>query len=440
MGRTDFSPPPGDGPVRQGMEAMIRARAFLVMERPFFATFALRLSLTEDEACRDLWTDGKVLAFNPVFAAAMPRDKLVGAQAHAVMHLTCGHHARRKGRDETLWNRACDYVVNQILLDAGFALPRGFLHDPLYAGRSVDDIYSALYKLRERESDNGTKDNGESGAGGPEKASALKLFPDDERSGDDQANGAWGEDEKGKAGRGPEKNGGNTALNSDGTPKINARQPWTRTFVGEVRDHPALGGTGSSSAQKTAEREADIAVTQALQRALHMGDVPAGFSRMLKKSVQPVLDWRELLRRFLERQESGDYAWTSPNRRYIHQNIYLPSRREAHLPQLALAVDSSGSVDEASLAAFCAELSSVLEAYDSTLTVLFHDATVQDVLTLTRLDMPFSLTPVGGGGTDYRPVCAYLEEQVIRPSCLIWFTDLECDRFPEKPPYPVLWV
>ena len=56
------------------------------------------------------------------------------------------------------------------------------------------------------------------------------------------------------------------------------------------------------------------------------------------------------------------------------------------------------------------------------------------------MDMPATLTPVGGGGTDYRPVCTHIEDQNLQPTCLIWFTDLECNRYPAEPEYPVLWV
>jgi predicted metal-dependent peptidase len=42
--------------------------------------------------------------------------------------------------------------------------------------------------------------------------------------------------------------------------------------------------------------------------------------------------------------------------------------------------------------------------------------------------------PVGGGGTDFRPVFAYLDEQAIMPQSLIFLTDL-CGQFPEKDPF-----
>ena len=97
---------------------MLRARAALVLDHPFFGSIALRLTLKPDPTCSDLWTDGRTLGFNPSYAAALSEAALIGAQAHEVMHLACAHHVRREERDTALWNKACDIVVNQLLLDA----------------------------------------------------------------------------------------------------------------------------------------------------------------------------------------------------------------------------------------------------------------------------------------------------------------------------------
>ena len=102
-------------------------------------------------------------------------------------------------------------------------------------------------------------------------------------------------------------------------------------FTGEVRDHPVLDG-GSGTAQKQAEQEADIELVQAMQRAKHMGDMPAGFLRLFRKRLHPTLDWRGILQRFLENCTDGDSTWTTPNRRYLYQGIYLPSRQEPRIP------------------------------------------------------------------------------------------------------------
>ena len=103
-------------------------------------------------------------------------------------------------------------------------------------------------------------------------------------------------------------------------------------------------------------------------------------------------------------------------------------------------MDCSGSVDDAALSLFCEELSSILAAYETELVVIFHDSRVQAVQTFRRQDLPLHLAPVGGGGTDFRPVGRWLDDNGLRPACLLWFTDLECSSFPDEPACPLLWA
>src|SRR5208282_5738727 len=57
----------------------------------------------------------------------------------------------------------------------------------------------------------------------------------------------------------------------------------------------------------------------------------------------------------------SDYAWTPPNRRHIARGLYLPSLRSETLGPVVVGVDTSGSIDDATLAAFAAEISAILE-------------------------------------------------------------------------------
>ena len=409
--------------------AMTRARAALVLDHPFFGSMALRLTLRPDPSCRDLWTDGRTLGFNPTYAAALSEAALIGAQAHEIMHLACGHHVRRNDRDAELWNKACDLVVNHLLVEAGFTLPQGAPHDPDCAGRSAEAVYADLTRLQEDEAN-----------GGAEQALTEEA---DERTEGGEGRGGDGEGDSGDSdetdggehGEGEGASGRGASEEGEG----HGEKAGAVEFTGEVRDHPVLDGS-DGTARKKAEQDADIELVQAMQRALHMGDMPADFLRLVRERVRPKLDWQGILQRFLENCADGDTTWTTPNRRYLYQGVYLPSRREPRIPHIVLAVDSSGSVDDALLAAFCAELSGVLESYDTVLTVLFHDTRVQSAQSFTRQDLPLRLSPSGGGGTDYRPVADYIEENDLDPTCLIWFTDLECTRFPDEPPYPVLWL
>ncbi|NCB23265.1 MAG: hypothetical protein EOM56_10595 [Deltaproteobacteria bacterium] len=418
-----------------------RARAALVMEHPFFGSLALRLRLKADPNCADMWTDGKTLAYNPVFATALSPKSLVGAMAHEVLHLAFGHHLRRKGRDASQWNRACDLAINHILLETGFTLPQGFAHNPAYAGMNADEIFEALVNLQDAPANKGAKSA--QAVQGTEKtegagAGSFEGGKQQELASQPQSTQGSRQQDEQKDQTPPQATAGNKAAQR-GKGKQEQSEGKV-SFIGEVADHPDAQGAQNDQALKAAQQEADIAMMQALQRARHMGSMPAGLARQLNHAWRPKLDWQSLLQRFLEQCAQNDYSWTSPNRRYLYQNIYLPARREARLPHVALAVDCSGSVDEQALAMFCAELTSVLDAYDTTLTVLYHDTKVQKTETLTRMDMPATLTPVGGGGTDYRPVCTHIEDENLQPTCLIWFTDLECNRYPAEPEYPVLWV
>lgn len=426
----------------EALAVMRRARARLVTDHPFFGDIALHLELKTDAQCRDMWTDGRTLAFNPLYAITIREEKLVGAQAHEVLHLVFRHHVRRNKREKRLWNRACDLAINGILLKAGFSLPDGFLYDADFAGKSADEIYDLLVARMARtgEGKNVRHRSAERTQGGEEYrdapgagkkdglgASAPNTGEGEERSEERQRVRQQGRGLEPVAGKG-----------SHGRPT----QGKTERFDGEVRDFPDLesDGKASQASERLAAREADVLLSRAVNRARHMGSLPAGLEREVERVAPAGLNWRELLQRFLSSCADSDYTWTVPNRRYVFQDIYLPSRWEQKLDHVVVAVDTSGSVDRATLALFMGELATVLEFFDTRLTVLFHDTRVQNIQSLARGDLPDVLVPVGGGGTDFRPIPEKIGEEGIRPACLVWFTDLQCNRFPEDPGYPVLWV
>ena len=107
---------------------------------------------------------------------------------------------------------------------------------------------------------------------------------------------------------------------------------------------------------------------------------------------------------------------------------------------MAVAVDVSGSIEQTHLDAFSAEISAILEEFDTELTLLTCDAALTSLKRLTRRDMPLQLAAAGGGGTDFRPPFQALEREGVVPACLIYFTDMQCSRYPEDPGYPVLWL
>ncbi len=422
-------------------EKMARARAELVMDHPFFGSLALRMRLVPDPACAGMWTDGRTLGYRPALVDALGVNTAVGLLAHEMLHVVCAHHLRRRGRDETLWNRACDYAVNAILHEAGFALPANALLDPGYAGRSVDDIFAALLRIEdEKRRDGGLGDGGqkeataETGPGGDGRAdargqavnvpSATAQKPQAPPPGAnmDVARGkkapASG-DKHAPAGPNPpipacSARSATIRSNTDGL-RIAITRPWTRTAH--------LPGPGPASGRS--------------RRG--MGDLPAGLARWWRRSSGPgSTGARSCAVPGAQRGQRLFLAAAQPTLR--HMGLILPSLKNQELPDIVLAIDSSGSVSGGLLSLFCAEISSILADFDTRITVLFCDAAVREALTFSRFDLPLRLDPHGGGGTDFRPAFARVDELGLRPACLVYLTDMQCDRFPTAPDYPVLWA
>jgi len=202
------------------------------------------------------------------------------------------------------------------------------------------------------------------------------------------------------------------------------------------------GGRGAvkKSKDSTAKAKAEMkaAVNQALQIA--KGKLSTEILRQVQEILKTVVPWHVLLRDFVEMTARNDYNWSKPNRRYFSRGICLPSLISEELPEVVIAVDTSGSINKEQLDIFAAEASAVLGAYETTIRVIYCDARVQGEDVFTRADLPMTLKPVGGGGTNFTPVFEHIAKNEYAPSYLIYFTDLY-GRFPkEEPDYPVMWL
>ncbi len=427
---------------KEALLRMQKARSELLFSHPFFGSLALKLVLTSDTKCANLWTDGKILAYNPHFISVMSHEHIMASQAHEILHIVCNHHVRRKGRREKLWNKACDYAINGLLLEAGFSLPENLLlYDKTYADKSVDEIYECLCKIQDNQELHG-------GAQNALTAEQSEKNAEDAKSGDvnatEEGSEAESKDEQAKGTQGNIKDANSdtkASVSSSGdAPADDFKQSSAeQNFFGEIKDHPLLRIDNKENRQK-AEEESLIQMAQAIHSAEGHGDVPMGLLRLYKTRIRPTLDWQILLQRFIENCNDGDYSWSMPNKRYISYDIYLPSRKEPRIALIALAIDASGSIDNDTLGMFCSELEKILENFDTNLFVIYHDTKIQKHDYFSRSDRPLRLFVQGGGGTSYKHVPEYIHKENIQPTCLLWFTDLECTFFPEEPNYPVVWL
>jgi predicted metal-dependent peptidase len=64
---------------------------------------------------------------------------------HELLHAGLRHDTRGGGRDDYMWNVACDYVINGWLIEMGVGeLPEGCLHDPDLQGCSAEEAYDRI--------------------------------------------------------------------------------------------------------------------------------------------------------------------------------------------------------------------------------------------------------------------------------------------------------
>ena len=213
---------------------------------------------------------------------------------------------------------------------------------------------------------------------------------------------------------------------------------------GEVRapqDGDGHGGAGEVDPKALAV-DWGIAVRQAAAVAKGRGALPAGLEELVQTLTRPVVDWRALLRRFVQRCAAADFSWQAPSRRFMAQGLYMPCVRSEKVPAMVVAVDTSGSVSTQELEQFAGEVAGIVEEVrPEAVHVVYCDAAVQAVETFEE-GARFQARPAGRGGTDFRPPFAWVEEHMggQAPACLVYLTDME-GPFPEQAPgYPVLWV
>jgi len=84
------------------------------------------------------------LRMNPEFFMGLSAEERVFLLAHEAWHVAFNHMLRKGSRDPMIWNSAGDYVINYMLKDAGYTMPKMGLYDPKYKGMSTEEVYNDL--------------------------------------------------------------------------------------------------------------------------------------------------------------------------------------------------------------------------------------------------------------------------------------------------------
>jgi predicted metal-dependent peptidase len=133
------------------MLEIIKARLTMVLDHCFWGQLAMRLKLEECDTIPTGCVNGKRIKYNPTFTSSLTPGQREFFIAHEVMHCATGSHLRRNGRDKELWNKACDYAINPILIEAGFEMIDGCLLNEQYHNLTAEEIYSDLHQKEQEQ-------------------------------------------------------------------------------------------------------------------------------------------------------------------------------------------------------------------------------------------------------------------------------------------------
>jgi predicted metal-dependent peptidase len=387
-----------DAVMDRARETLIKARMSLLFKHPFFGQLALRLTLTPADRkwCPTAATDGRKFYYNPAFIANLDDKENVFLVGHELGHCIYEHFMRRGGRDPKLYNIAGDYIINN-MLDTEMVKGKDYARvityvkpylDHKYDGWSSEEVYDDLLEQQQ----NGGK---------PEEDGDLIDVHIDMTAG-----GGGGDED----GDGVEVEGaGGGQGDEDGDGKGLAGKP----------------GPMSEEEQKQLSNEMKDALIQAAQSS-GAGNVPGDIKRMIKELLEPEMDWREIIRAQIESSLKSNFTFMRPNRKGWHLGAVLPGMDRDMMIDVAVCIDTSGSISQQMLTEFVSEIAGIMEQYeDYRIRIWQFDTRVYGYDEFTHDDgrdiREYEIN--GGGGTDFMVNWTYMKEKEIEPDQFIVFTD-----------------
>lgn len=432
------------------------AKALVALRRrdAVFAYTASTLVKVADDTQPTAWTDGKHLGFNCQHVLDIPLEECISLLAHEAEHVVKGDPwrmhlwlqrvaamAKAKGGDQVAlqkYNEGSDHGINLRLERNGYQLGNDWLKDAAFDKVAAEVAATQLLEAmpdpqpqqKPQQQQQGQQQQGDQG----------QQAGDQGQPGDGQGQGQ------------ENAQNGSQAAPSNGQAQPQGQQGQAQAqggqapSSGQVRPFPTAAEPGTPAAIKEAKRgysklKKDMA--NAKRYAEGCGCTNEGTMMEVEQVLAVRLDWDALLREFMVDRVPEDYSWARPQRDYMLRGIYMPTLHSEALGDVLLVADTSGSMDREAFDECAGHVHQICTELGARLKVLYVDTAIRGEQDLTADDSAASLQPVGGGGTDFRPAFKWLAEQdEYDPACVVYFTDLECTRFPEPHAVdvPVLWV
>ena len=219
-------------------------------------------------------------------------------------------------------------------------------------------------------------------------------------------------------------------------------------YVKEQNGHDTHDWEG---AEQLSDEEVKVTAKQ-IDQALRQGEIIRGKmqgnkNRSITEILEPKVDWREQLREFVNAtcRNKDKSTWKRPHKRFVGQDIYMPSMIGEAIGKVVIGIDTSGSIGDKELNEFLTEVVAICDDVSpSSIELLYWDTEVAGHETYNQGDykaLVQSTKPAGGGGTHVGCVNQYIKDKRIEPEAIIILTDgyVE-DDWGGAWDYPTLWA
>ncbi len=364
----------GAGPQAEGQQKVLAARLWIARHRPYYASALFSCPLWYTDQTDGFSIDAHWrISVNPAVAASLSVEEVAGSLAHELNHALRAHPDRglRAGVPpdlHTLWNVAADCEINDDLSEDGLARRPGIIY-PEDFGLPEGKLAETYYRH---------------------------------------------------------------LLQNAETIEIPTACCTSATYGPDVA-HPF---PGLSAARKQQLKRATAQAVLDHQHQHGWWSATEGLARWAENTASPTADWRRILaaelRRGIQRQPgTGDRTYTRPPRRPDDSAVIRPG---THQPatDIAVVIDTSGSMQEPDLRQALAETEAVLKQTggQQPITVHSHDTearTTQRILNTSRIELD------GGGGTDMAAAINTAATARPRPAIIIVITDGHTPWPPTRP-------
>jgi len=217
---------------------------------------------------------------------------------------------------------------------------------------------------------------------------------------------------------------------------------------GEGFDEHDWDGAKAMTAEEVKQLSDDVkqAIMQGKEAAKRMGAGSSGSGLGLGDLIKVKVSWIDQLweyaRATCSRKEHS--TWAKPNRRMLHQGIYMPTLVGKSLREVVFAPDASGSMHyKDRLTRVLSVMKEITKAMNiDKIHVIYWDGAVgahETYTSSTFQQFEYNTKPIGGGGTDPTCVAEYIKKENIKPEFAMVLTDGEVMSWGEWT-VPVLWA